>query len=145
LRIKKVSHLKPGEEFIWGDDRTRKNLVVNLDYLGPLICTDVDTENDVIHFLPADAAKEDMRYYEDCSTALVVDTSRESLVDFAVTCQSCLRKYGSHAGLDCQSESKGEYSGGFFVPSDLDMVKYHPEYAHMFGAAVEDFFSSIGL
>lgn len=147
MRIKLISELTRGDEFIWGSDKTRSNMCVHGDELGPLIFTgielsDPNEESDPnvggrVFFLPK-SMQEGYRWFLKTDIVLVRQHDTAYGIDFRVSCMKCGDEYGEHIGMEC-------VGGGFFIPCQDDLARFHPVYKVAIHGEEIDFFDSIGL
>jgi len=147
MLAKRISHLKPGDVFIWGNARTRENMCVRGELLGPLVCVRVEPPkagrdgDSEIFFLPRSGRK-DSRWYRSSDIAIVAVNGLDTLVRHAVMCDQCNESYGRHAGVLCPGDRER-----YFVPNQSELELFHREELRkaLSESDCDDFFDSIGL
>ena len=146
MLAKRISQLKPGDVFIWGDANTRSNMVVRGDILGPLVCVKVEPAGDThprIYFVTQTGEQQHDRFYEKTDIAILGQKGLCNLVNYEVTCKNCKNRYGDHMGVYCPDGAASTY----FVPSQADLEIFHSQELAkaISGTDCDDFFDSIGL
>ena len=140
MLAKRISQLKPGDVFIWGNQDTRSNMCVAGEALGALVCDRVlpDSGPKICFILPS--GKRDSRFYEPKDIAIMATGDLSNLVHHDVICKKCHMRYGKHAGVRCQ-----DGHGTYFVPRQDDLECFHSEELRKAISDYDDFFDSIGL
>jgi hypothetical protein len=146
MRIKLVSELKTGDEFIWGSDKTRANMCVMGEDLGPLIFTKMELGDPLNNdptiggrvFWLSRSMNENSRWFLKTDMVLVRQYDNDYDIDFRVRCMHCGDPYGEHMLLKC-------VNGGYFIPLQNDLERMHPDYKMAVRGDAEEFFNSIGL
>ena len=140
MLAKRISQLKPGDLFIWGNANTRSNMCVSGEMLGPLLCVEVNQSSKKISFTSRSGA-EDARWYEPTDSAIVSPDGYDlsNLVHHDVECGKCHERYGRHNGVKCPDDR-----GTYFAPRQEDLENFHWEELCRL-SEYDDFFDSIGL
>lgn len=136
--------LKPGEHFIFADDRTRflMSFPAEPRSLQVLTVVSVELDSEIVRFKYLNGDTDFLYFNDECKAVLIkhpYNNFRKNVV-----CENCGKGHGDHyPGIDARTngiECLRHGSKESFVPNEYSLKSLHPEAYEQ-----EDFFASLGL